>query len=325
MAFEIPKEKWASSVSTVILGATEAEGGTRTNTVTVGGESTLPFLHFEGDSPNRPVIAMEVLDPAPEELPPVLAEHFGEVLGDPAAWAQKCVEQYGADLICLRFVGLDPDDPDPSPDYAGEQVQAVLKAVGVPLIIWGTGLHEKDNNLIPVCSQAASGENCLLATAVEDNYKTIAASCIADSHKVLTEAPLDINIQKQVNILVSEMGVGLDQIVMFQSTGGLGYGMEYAFSILERTRLAALGGDAMLSMPMLSVVGSEAWKAKEAKLPEEEAPGWGNAAQRGPLWEAITATSFLHAGTDILVMWHPEAVAWVRATIDQLMEAPASA
>ena len=320
MPFEIPTETWSSAVNTVALGATADSGGTRTSTVTIGGETTTPFLHFEGATPNRPVIAMEVLDQEPTNWPAVLAEPFAGVLGDPAAWAKRCVEEFGAEMICLRLVSADPNlGADTGPDHAVEAVKAVLGAVGVPLIIWGCGNAEKDNTIMPAVSQAAAGECCLLGSAVQDNYKTITASCIADGHKLIAEAPLDINIQKQVNILVTDMGLSAENIVMYQVTGGLGYGMEYAYSIMERTRLAALGGDKMLSMPLLAVVGSEAWKPKEARVPASEAPEWGDETKRGPLWEAATATSFLMAGTDLLVMWHPEAVRLVKQSLDQLM------
>ena len=321
MAFEMPVETWTGKVNEVTLGAAAAEGGTRTSTVTVGGEATLPFLHFEGAAPHRPVIAMEVLDRPPAEWPEPLTAALGSVAGDPAAWAKKAVEEFGADMICLRLVSANPDTDNTGPEEAAAAVKAVLGAVGVPLIIWGCGRAEKDNEIMPRVSEVAAGENCLLGTATQDNYKTITAACLADGHKLITEAPIDINIQKQVNILVSDMGLDLSRIVMFQATGGLGYGMEYAYSIMERTRLAALAGDRMLSMPMLAVVGSEAWKAKEAKTDESVAPEWGPIAERGPVWEAVTATSFLHGGTDILVMWHPRAVTLVRTAIDDLMKA----
>ncbi|NIM05385.1 MAG: acetyl-CoA decarbonylase/synthase complex subunit delta [Armatimonadetes bacterium] len=320
MVFEVPVEKWASAVNTVTLGATAAEGGTRASTVTVGGSTTLPFLHFEGEIPNRPVIAMEVLDMEPQSWPETLSAPFDGVLNDPAAWAKKCVEEYGAEMICLRLLSAHPDSLNTGPEEAAAAVKKVLGAVGVPLIIWGCGQADKDNEIMPRASEAAAGENCLLGSAEQDNYKTITAACLADGHKLITAAPIDINIQKQVNILVTEMGLDAGRIVMFQATGGLGYGMEYAYSIMERTRLAALGGDKMLSMPLLAVVGPEAWKAKEAKTLEADAPQWGAEKERGVLWEAMTATCFLHGGTDILVMWHPKAVEMVRTTIDGLMK-----
>ncbi|MFB3882992.1 MAG: acetyl-CoA decarbonylase/synthase complex subunit delta [Armatimonadota bacterium] len=319
MPIEMPVEKWAAAVNTVTIGATAAEGGTRKTTVAIGGDTSLPFLHFEGKTPNRPAIAMEVLDMPLANAAPPLEQALGGVMGDPVAWAKKAVEEWGADAVCLRLLGAHPDQANRSPEECAQTVKAVLGAVSVPLIIWGCGQPEKDNEIMPRCSEVAAGENCLLGTASQNNYKTITAACMADGHKLITEAPLDINIQKQVNILVSEMGMDLSRIVMFQVTGGIGYGMEYAYSIMERTRLAALSGDRMLSMPMLAVVGPEAWKAKEARTPEEAAPQWGAAEERGVSWEATTATCFLHAGTNLLVMWHPRSVALVRKTIDSLM------
>jgi len=319
MSFEMPVEKWAGAVNTVTIGATSAEGGTRAGTVTVGGDTGLPFLHFEGKTPHRPIIAMEVSDIAPDELPAPMAEVIGDVVGDPAAWARKCVDEFKADLICLRLNGAHPDRGGRSAEDCAGVVKSVLEAVSVPLIIWGCGQPDADNEVLPRCSEAAAGENCLLGTASQDNYKTITAACLADGHKLVTEAPLDINIQKQVNILVSDAGFDLSRIVMYQATGGLGYGMEYAYSIMERTRLAALSGDRMLAMPMLALVGSECWKAKEARTPDEAAPEWGPGAQRGVLWEATTAACFLHGGTHIFVMWHPRAAALLRGMLDSLM------
>ena len=319
MSFEMPVEKWASAVNTITLGATAAEGGTRTSTITVGGDTTLPFLHFEGRSPNRPAIALEVLDAPPAEWPAPMAEAVADVCQDPAAWAGKCVEEFGADIICLRLVGAHPDQGNRSPEECAQTVKAILGAVGVPLIIWGCGQADKDNEIMPRCSEVAAGQNCLLGSATQDNYKTITAACMADGHKLITEAPLDINIQKQVNILVTDMGLDPSRIIMYQATGGLGYGMEYAYSIMERTRLAALGGDKMLSMPMLAQVGADCWKAKEARTPDDAAPDWGPVAQRGVIWEATTATCFLHGGTHIFVMWHPRAAALLRNTIDSLI------
>ena len=320
MSFEVPVEKWSTVVNTVTLGATSDNGGTRASTVTLGGAATLPFLHFEGQIPNRPVLAMEVLDAAPKEWPDALAKPFGDVLGDPAAWARKCVEEFGAEAICLRLVSAHPDNQDTSPDHAAEVVKKVLGAVGVPLIIWGCGDDAKDNEVMLRASEAAAGENCALGTARQENYKTITAACLADGHKLITEAPIDINIIKQVNILVSDMGLSTDRIIMYQATGGLGYGMEYAYSIMERSRLAALSGDKMLSMPMLAVVGSEAWRAKEAKAADEEGAHWGPQAKRGPIWEAVTANCFLHGGVDMVILWHPEAVKLVKHTLDGLMQ-----
>ena len=155
----------------------------------------------------------------------------------------------------------------------------------------------------------------VIGERINGMFRKVGAAIVA-----LDEAPIMELAQKQVNILVSEAGMDLSRIVMYQATGGLGYGMEYAYSIMERTRLAALSGDRMLSMPMLAVVGSESWKAKEARTPEETMPAWGQAEARGILWEAATAACFLHGGTHLFVMWHPRAAEQLRGLIDSLMD-----
>lgn len=313
------KEKWTGTINEVTIGATKAEGGTRTSVVTVGGAAALPFIHFEGPTPRAPVVAMEIWDREPDDWAQPLVEAFGPVLKSPADWARKCVEEYGAQMLCLKLAGTHPDFGDATPDQAAAVVKSVLKAVGVPLIIWGCDHDEKDNNVLPRCSQAAAGERCLMGTVKEDNYKTLVASCLADGHSIIGLSPIDINIAKQVNILVSEMGFPLNRIVMYQTTGALGYGIEYAHSIQERGRLAALGGDKIMSLPVICMIGSEAWRTKEAKASTQENPDWGNEATRGILWETSTAATLLQAGSDILVMRHPAAVAAVRNTINSLM------
>ncbi len=313
------KEKWTNAVNAVTIGATAEAGGTRKSTVTVGGETTLPFLKFEGVIPNRPAIAFEVLDYNPEDWPETAREPFKDVLDDPAAWAKKCVEEHNADLICLKLRSLHPDWGDTPPEEAPKKVKAILEAVSVPLIIWGCDDHDKDNAALPLCSQAAGGENCLIGFATEENYKTLAVSCLADKHKIIAQSPIDINIAKQVNILISEMGFDLKDIVCDPTTGGLGYGIEYTYSIMERARLAALGGDKMMAMPFICDVGYESWRAKEAKATEADFAEWGDEKVRGPLWEATTATSLLQAGADILIMRHPQAAAEIRKQIDELM------
>lgn len=313
------KEKWSGTINEVTLGATKQDGGTRTSTLTVGGAAALPFMHFEGPTPRTPVVAMEVWDCMPDDWASPLTSALGSVLNSPADWAKKCVEEFGADLICLRLMGTHPDFGDASPEKAASVVKAILKATGVPLIIWGSDHDEKDNAVLPLCSQAAAGERCLMGTVKEDNYKTLVASCLADGHNLIGLSPIDINIAKQVNILVSEMGFPMNRIVMYQTTGALGYGIEYAHSIQERGRLAALSGDKMMSLPVICMVGSEAWRTKEAKASTQENPDWGNEATRGILWEVATASTLLQAGSDIIVMRHPAAVKTVKKTISDLM------
>jgi len=307
-------EGFTGCVNRITLGATSDNGGTRKRTVTVGGSRNVVYGGSASDTGRRPVIAMDVLDVRPEDWPDSLLEPFADVADNPADWARQCMEEFGADLICLKFDGIHPDKANKDASHAVKVTQAVLRAVDVPLVLWGCGNDEKDNEVMPKVSGAAKGQKCLIGTATEDNYKSLTAIAMADDHCLITEAPLDINIAKQVNILVSDMGFPLERVVTFQSTGALGYGIEYAYSIQERQRLAALGGDKMMMMPAICDVGYESWRCKEAKL--AEAPGWGDLKDRGPMWEAATAICLLQAGVDIIRMRHPKAVATVRNFID---------
>lgn len=317
---EIPNlaDKWTSGVNEVTIGATKEQGGSRKQSVYIGGAKSIPFMDFDGNSGHKPLIAMDVYDTPPDDWNETLTKPFADVINDPAQWAKKCVEQYGADLICLKLDGIHPDRGNKSADDAVKVVKSVLAAVGVPLIIWGCEHDEKDNEVMPKVSDAARGEACLLGIVSQDNYKRLTATCLANGHSIITMAPVDINIGKQINILVSEMDFPLNRIVMFQSTGALGYGLEYTYSIQERERLAALTGDKMMSMPVICDVGREAWRAKEAKSGDSEVPQWGPREERGPLWEAITAVSLLQSGVDIIRMQHPRAVATVKKCIDRL-------
>lgn len=318
MPVDLIKERYTTKVGEVVLGATKAEGGTRSQTITVGGDSTLPFLHFEGEVPNRPVIAMEVQNMVPEWSPEV-TKNFKDVIGDPAAWAAKCVEEYGADLIYLKLNGADPERGDASPEDCAETVKKVLGAVGVPLIVVGCGVEEKDNEVLPAVAEAAAGENLLLGVAKQDNYKTLTAACMVHKHCIIAQSPIDINIAKQLNILISEMNLPISRIVIDPSVGALGYGIEYTYSIMERIRIGALTGDKMLSMPVICAIGYEAARAKEANAGVDQFPGWGELAERALLWEAMTSAAFLQAGGHIFVLRHPRSVALVKQSIGQLM------
>jgi len=319
MPVDVIKERYTTKVGEVTLGATEADGGTRSHTVTVGGDSTLPFLHFEGEVPNRPVVAMEIQDVVPD-WNPVIKKPFEDVIGDPAAWAEKCVKEYGADLICLKLAGADPEGGDASPDACAETLKKVLGAVGVPLIVIGCGNEEKDNEVMPVVAEAGAGENLLLGVAKQEDYKTLTAACMVHKHAIIAQSPIDINIAKQLNILINEMNLALDRIVIDPSVGALGYGIEYTYSIMERMRLGALTGDKMLSMPVICNIGYEAGRAKEAKAGVDEFPGWGDQAERAVMWEAMTAAGFVQAGGHIFVLRHPRTVELVHKSIDQLMK-----
>jgi acetyl-CoA decarbonylase/synthase, CODH/ACS complex subunit delta len=307
------QEAVSGQVTEVTLG-----GGTRRKTVTVGGARAVPFGGDRAACGRRPVIAVDVLDAAPDDWPAALERAWAGVLSDPAAWAAKAVRETGADLVCLVFDGVHPDKGDRGADHAVSVTRRVLEAVDVPLVLWGSGHIEKDSTVMPRVSQAAKGENALVGTVVQENYKGLTAVALADGHALIAEAPLDINMGKQINIFVSDMGFPLDRLVMYQTTGALGYGLEYAYSIQERERLAALAGDKLMAPPVICDIGTEAWRTKEAKSSTEEAPAWGDAERRGPLWEAATAIALLASGADILRLRHPAAIATVKTYIDSL-------
>lgn len=315
-AIDIPKEKWSGKVREITLGATAADGGTRTKTVTVGGEATLPFLHFEGEIPHAPVIAVEVQDRRPSDWSPVLLEAWGDATEDVAAWA-KAAEESGADLILLKFSLHD----DLNPDYARQTLQKVLKATGLPLIVFGPGQADLDNELLVPIAEEGKGERLVLGVCEDKNYRTIVAAALAHGHLVDSRTPMDVNLSKQLIILISDMGLPLERIVMDPTTGALGYGMEYGYSVMERLRLAALQGDGMTQQPMLVTPGEEAWRAKEARTGEGVPEAWGDWAERAINWEVLTASTLIESGADILVLRHPESVKKVRAMIEALTSA----
>ncbi len=312
-------EKSSGTINQVVLGATKENGGTRGHTVTIGGQGSLPFLCYEGANPNRPIIAVEILDIEPAEWANEIKAAWGDSVKSTADWAKKAVE-LGADIIYLKLQSADPEFGGRSVDAIVATVGDVLKAVEVPIAVSGCGIDEFDKPLIAKVAEAFAGENLLIGLAQQENYATYAAACMVHKHTLIASSPLDINICKQMNIMISEMNMPLDRIVIDPSVGGLGYGLEYSYSVMERGRIGALQGDKMLAMPVLGFVGQEAWKAKEAYAPIEDFPKWGEAKERGILWEAVTAATFLHAGVDILVMRHPQAIAIVKDQITELMK-----
>ena len=320
MAFIPAKEKYRRKVGEVVLGATPEQGGTRGYTITVGGESALPFLHFEGEFPHRPIVALEVWDMAPTDWNACFDPFYGDVYNDAVAWAKKCVAEFGADLIVLRLKSADPDLKDSSPEDCAKTVKAVLAAVECPLVVLGCGKAEKDNLVLPAVAEAAAGENLLIGVAEQENYKSLTAACMVHKHNIIAQSPIDINICKQLNILITDMNLPADRIVIDPTIAALGYGVEYGFSIMERARSGALQGDNMLAMPTIGNVGFEAWRTKEANAPVTDYPGWGEQETRGILWEATTAMALLQAGMDILVMRHPKATAILKQNIAELME-----
>jgi acetyl-CoA decarbonylase/synthase, CODH/ACS complex subunit delta len=312
MPVEIPKDKWPGSIKTITIGATAAEGGTRSRTITLGGQTTMPYLQFESPTPNKPVIAIELKSRPPEDWSPLLVEAWGDALKDPAQWAKKA-EETGADLLVLTLTVED------SVDDAVKAVKSVLAASGLPLLVWGPGQAEKDNELLVPVSEAAKGEKLVLGICEDKNYRTIVATAMANGHLVQSRAPMDVNLSKQLNILISDMGMPKDRILMDPTTGALGYGIEYGYSVMERLRLAALQGDVMTQFPMIVTPGFEAWKTKEAKVGEGVPESWGDWQARAINWETLTAIALVESGADIIVLRHPESVRRIKESVDELM------
>lgn len=321
MPVEIPKDKWPGSVREITIGATPEQGGTRSKTVTVGGETAMPYMHFESTMPHQPLVAIEIKDFRPTDWSPILLETWNAVMDDPGAWA-KAAEQAGADMLQMTLSLTDADGNPNTPAKAVAAVKKVLAASGLPLAVFGPGQAEVDNELLVAVAEATKGERILLGICEDKNYRTIVAAAMANDHLVNARTPMDVNLSKQLNILIHDMGLPLDRIMMDPTTGALGYGIEYGYSVMERLRLAALQGDSMTQLPMLVTPGFEAWKTKESKVGEDVPKAWGNWVERAVNWEVMTAVALLESGADIVVLRHPESVQRVHAVINQLMVIP---
>jgi len=319
LGFEIHKESYTGAIKEITLGKGD-------NAVTVGGEACYPFYNFEGDMPHKPVVAMEVWDMEPDEWPEAALSHFKDVLSDPAAWAKKCVDEFGAELIVLQLKSTDPNSQDASADEAAATVKKVLEAIDVPLVVWGTSNIEKDEEVLKKIAEETHGANLALGPVEDKNHKGIGAAAMGYGHMVISSSPIDINLAKQVNILLENLGVPLERMIVDPTTGGLGYGLEYSYSVMERLGMAALtAGDDKLQLPMINNLANEIWKCKEVKQTVDEAPTLGDPERRGILMEAVGAVIYLLAGSNILMMRHPEAVRLTKAFIDLAMNGGSAA
>ncbi len=314
MGFEIRKESYSGSIKQVSI-------GTGDSAITVGGDTCYPFYTFEGEMPNKPVIAMEIWDIEPEDWPEPAIAPFRDVLADPAAWAKKCVEKYKAEAIVLQLKSIDPNDKDASPESAAETVKSVMEAIDVPLIVWGCASPAKDEEVLKVVAEKCQDANLILGPVEEKNYKGIAAAAMGYNHSLIASSPIDVNLAKQVNILLENFGMPMDRVLVDPTTGGLGYGMEYSYSVMERLTMAAMiQGDEKLQYPMINNLGNEVWKCKEARQTVDEAPLLGDPEKRGILMEAVGAVAYLLSGSNILIMRHPESIRLTKAFINTLAD-----
>jgi len=312
VAVDIPKTAYTGKIKEVTL-------GTGPKAVTVGGETAYPFYLFEGDMPNPPKIAMEVWDMAPDDWAPAALEPFAAVANDPVAWAKKCIEEYRADMVCLQLVSTDPNGQNRDAEEAAQVVKKVADAIDVPLIVWGTANQEKDTEVLRRVAELCQGKNLVLGPVEEADHKRIGAAALAYKHTVAASSPIDINLAKQLNILLGNLGMPDGRLVIDPTVSGLGYGIEYCYSVMERMRMAGLvQQDEKLQFPIVCNISKEVWKTKEARMPTAEDPKLGDAQKRGVLLEAISAMCLLLAGGDVLVMRHPEAIRLVREMVADL-------
>jgi len=315
MVFEIPKTKYSGKIREIKLGKGD-------KAVTVGGESCYPFYLFEGQMPHLPRIAMEVYDSPPQEWAEAALKPFAGVTDDPVAWAQKCIKDYGAEVICLQLVSTDPNGLNRGADEAAAVVKKVADAIDVPLIVWGTANPEKDTEVLRKVAEICQGKNLIMGPVEEKSHKKIGAAAIGYHHTVVSSTPIDINLAKQLNILLGNLGVPDDLMIMDPTVSGIGYGIEYCYSVMERDRMAALTQqDDKLQFPLICNVGREVWKTKEAKMPTADDPKLGDAEKRGILLEAMSAVLLLLAGADVLIMRHPEAIRLIREMMAELSAA----
>ncbi|MBP8646103.1 MAG: acetyl-CoA decarbonylase/synthase complex subunit delta [Syntrophobacteraceae bacterium] len=314
MAFQPSKQVYSGKIREVTLGLGD-------KAMTVGGKTSYSFHTFEGEMPHRPKVAMEVWDKDPSsDWSEVAKEPFKDVLADPAAWARKCVEDFGAELIVVQTKSADPNTDNRSAGEVAEVVKRIVEAVDVPVVVWGVANHEKDVEVMRLVAEQLSTRHLALAPVEEGDYKQIGAACLGYNHTVVASSPIDVNLAKQLNILLGNLGIAGKDILIDPTTGGLGYGLEYTYSVVERIQQAALTQeDEKLQQPIIVNVSNEVWKTKEANLSREEAPELGDAARRGVLMEAVTAVNLLLAGADIVVLRHPESVRLVKDYIQKMM------
>lgn len=313
MSYVIPKEQFAGQVLSPMIG----EGA---NAVKIGGGKSLPYLAFEGEIPNKPLLAAEIQDVPPADWPETLKKIYAGVSDDTVKWALYLQNELKVKAIALRLVGTHPDQGNRSAEETAKTVKAVVSAINVPLIILGSNHAEKDSAVLMAASEAAKGHNCVIGKAQEANYKTIAASAMASGHKLIALADLDINLSKQLNILITQTGFSAENLMSDPMCSALGYGLEYTYSVMERIRWAALAqNDMTMQPPMVGDVGMYVWKTKETIASDQEVPDWGTLEERGINWEVVTAISLMMAGTELLIMRHPKAIEIVNKTIEELI------
>ncbi len=313
-SFAPPLGKYTKSIQEITLGATKGQGGTRGNTVTIGGHTAPAWDLFQAPPRHPPIVAADVFD-MPISLAKAVKMHYKEVLDDPAEWAKLVVNKFGADVVTLHLISTDRRLGDTSPNDAAKVIEEVLQAVKVPVLIGSAGDPEKDGAVLAKAAEVCEGERTLLCSATVDVYEDIAIAAKKHDQVVLSWTSIDINQQKELNRRLFEW-LTPEQIVIDPTTAALGYGLEYAFTIMQRMRLAGLLGDDELRFPISSGT-TNAWAAREAWL---NVPELGPRELRGPIWESVTALALLLAGNDLFMMMHPAAIKTLHDLVDWMKE-----
>ncbi|MGB9840799.1 acetyl-CoA decarbonylase/synthase complex subunit delta [Thermovenabulum sp.] len=311
MAYKNPQQKFQGKIKEVVLG----EG------LKLGGESVLPFYSFDGDTGNTPKVGMEVWDIPPVDWPEGLMNIIKDVADDPAKWAKFYAEKYNPDFITLRFIGANPDTLNRSPEECAEIAKRVAKNVDVPLVIAGCDSNEKNARIFTKVAEVLSNKNYAFLSAVEGNYKEVGAAVgLAYGNLVVAESSVDLNLAKQLNILLTQLGVKPEKMLMNPGVSSVGYGFEYVITTLDRIKLAALEqNDTTLQMPIIMPVSFETWKVKESVASKEDAPEWGDREERGIAMEVSTAVGVLTAGANAVILRHPKSLDVVRGFINEMV------
>ncbi len=310
-----PVETYPGKIVEVKLGATKVEGGTRGRSFIVGGETSPAFYTFERPVVHPPVITLDVFD-MEVPLAKAVKMHVKEVMGDPAAWAKLAVEKFGADMVTIHLISIDPLVKDASPKDAVKTVERVAQAVDVPLVIGGCGDPTKDTAVFAEIAETFAGERFLMSSITRDmDVEKCAKFIKKNGHVALSFTPMDLNLARELNRRLYDF-MPKEDIVMDLTTAALGYGLDYAFTNMERARLSGLMGDPELAHPMSSGT-TNAWAAREAWL--KMAPEFEPRELRGPLWEVGTALTLLLAGVDLFMMMHPAAVKTLKDITKELI------
>ncbi|MCW4033476.1 MAG: CO dehydrogenase/acetyl-CoA synthase subunit delta [Candidatus Bathyarchaeota archaeon] len=312
--FKPPIMTYPGKILEVKLGATKKEGGSRSKSLVIGGETTLPFYNFESKMIHKPVISLDVFDTKIPLAKPVKKE-FEEVLEDPSAWAKFSVDKFGAEMVNLHLISIDPLIKDTKPKDAAKTVENVLQAVDVPIAVGGCGDPEKDLKVFDKIAEVAEGENILINSVTLDMNVEKMADIVNDhGHTIIAFTSMDLEDAKELNRKLFSF-LPRNKVVIDTTTAALGYGLDYAFTVMERTRIAGLMGDAQIQNPLSSGT-TNAWAAREAWMKMD--PKWGPRELRGPIWETVTALTLLLAGVDYFMMMHPSAVKTVKNVIENL-------